>query len=163
MAIVAKKFKFRLETVERVRRQQRDRYRRVVGDAAGEVVAVQRRIAQLTQARAESLGGTRGDLRSGLLDVQALRLQQYCRGTLDRSIEDTLALLKERNAVLAEARTKLAQANQRLKAIEKLHARRLDQHAANVHREELAAMDETAVQRYRREDAFIRGDAFATV
>ena len=160
---MAKIFKFRLQTVERVRRQQRDRLRRVVGDAAGEVVAVQRRIARLTQARAESLGGTRDDLQTGLLDVPALRLQQYCRGTLDRSIENTQVLLQERNATLLEARSKLAMANQHLKAIEKLHARRLDQHAADVHRAELAAMDETAVQRYRTTDAFIRGDALATV
>lgn len=147
---MARKFRFRLETVRRLREQARDAQRRVVADAVRAVTRVEDRIARLTQQLHDTVDRFRDAQRAERLDVASLRGHQIYRSWLHRNIVESNEELARQQAKLDYERAKLAEAWKRVKAIEKLRERQWKCHLTEVAREERAANDEAALQMYMR-------------
>lgn len=147
---MAGRFRFRLDVVERLRRQARDAQRRVVADAVRGVRRVEQRIAGLTRQLAETVDRTRGVQEAERLDVVSLRGHQIYRGCLHRWILESDAKLGERRGELDTERNRLVEASKRLKVIEKLRERHWRRYLTQLRREEQAITDETAVQVFLR-------------
>ena len=148
---MAGRFRFRLDVVERLRRQARDGQRRVVAEAIRSVRRVEYRIGRLTGELTDTVGGLRDDRTEGRIDVVSLRRDQLYQGHLHRVIRGSQVELDERREELEVERQKLAEASKRLKVIEKLRERHWNRYVDRIRREEQAATDEVALQAYLRE------------
>ena len=143
-------FRFRLDAVERLRRQDRDGQRRKVAEAARDVQHVENRIALLTQQLADTVDGTRRQRQAQFLDVVSLKRQQFYRGELNRRIEESNKGLLEKLAALEAQRATLIESSRQLKVIEKLRERFRARHEEKMRRIERRAMDEVGAVSYVR-------------
>jgi len=147
---VAGGFKFRLEVLLRVRKQERDAQRRVVAEVLREIGAIERRIKEATEALRMEKDNTRDARGVARLDLAALRGHQFYASRLHRWIGEGRMDLAARQTLLEKEREKLAEASKRLKAIEKLREKHLQRHMLLELRRERVAEDELAAQRYIR-------------
>jgi len=147
---MAKRFRFPLETVRKLRRRERDRQQREVADAIRSVRRVQDRIALLTAQLHSTVDQSREGRRKGRLDMVSLRGHQFYSGYLQRSILDYTTELTAGQTRLEAERAKLGEASKRLKVIENLHQRQWNRHRAEVAREEQGTTDEVALQIHLR-------------
>lgn len=146
---MARKFQFRLATVERLRRESRDVQRRVVAEHARGVSQLEAELAVV----ADEMVNNESQLRAALvqragemrLDVDALRRQQTHRVYLRGDLASRVDALAQRRRTLQAERNRLAEATKHLKVIEKLRARRWQNHLAELRREEQALTDEAAL------------------
>jgi len=148
---MARRFRFRLETVRKVRERERDAQRRALAEAIGQVRRIEERIALFSAQLRRMVEECRGAQRRGPLDMASVRGQQFYRGWLQRCI---LVSDVERTAGKARVdaeRARLGEASKRLKVIENLRARQWARHKAEVAREEQAIANETALQVFARE------------
>jgi flagellar export protein FliJ len=147
---MARVFRFRLETVQRLRKEERDRRRRAVAEAAQAVRSVQQRIDDANERLRASVEHMSELRRSQRIDVHRLRLEQYHRGHLQRQVLLAGEALRDRQVELDARRAELAEATMRLRVVEKLRQRQWDRHRAAVSRDEQTATDEIAAQQYLR-------------
>lgn len=147
---MAKRFIFRLEAVERLRRGARDQQRRAVSDAVRAVAGTLARIESLTEQLRQTVELTRGERQVEHLDVAALRGNQFYRNWLHRRILESNTELAGQQNQLEVERAKLGAASARLKVLEKLHERRRRRYREEVAHEEQSLADESAVQDYLR-------------
>ena len=144
-------FKFSLEVLLRVRKQERDAQRRVVAEALRGIDTIERRIGEATEALRIEKDDTR-DARGGArLDLSALRGHQFYVSRLHRWIGEGRMDLASQQTLLEKEREKLAEVSKRLKAIEKLREKHLQRHMLLERRRERATEDELAAQRYIRQ------------
>ena len=148
---MAGRFRFRLEVVERLRRQERDAQRREVANAQQAVRQVDQRIDNLTRELSDTVHRTRSAQGTDRLDMVSVRGHQHYRGFLQRRIFDSNEDMRERKTELDKRRAKLMEASKRLKVIEKLREKQWNRHVIQLRRREQAIMDETALQGYLRE------------
>lgn len=147
---MARRFRFRLDTVERLRRQVRDVQQRVVADAVQAVARVDIRKTRWINDLMGVLESGREVRRQGPMDVGSLRRHQLYRVWLHRMLDVTATELLDRNRELDDERSKLAEASKQLKVIEKLREKRWHRYQVEVKREEQSASDEAAVQMFSR-------------
>lgn len=147
---MAERFRFRLETVRRLREQARDAQRRIVADASRAVRSVEDRIEQFSRELRTVSAESRDARRMGRLDPVLLRRDQHYRGWLQRKIVQFQEELSVKLAELDRHRAKLAETQKDLKVIEKLRDRQLQRHLAEVAREERLYHDEAAQQQCLR-------------
>lgn len=147
---MARRFRFRLDVVERLRRSARDAQQRVVGEAALAVAAAQSRELAWTNDLHGSFDQSRSVQSAARIDMIFLRTYQLYRGWLHRIIESAGDEVSERLQKLEGERTKLAEASKHLKVIEKLRERQWQRHVREIKREEQAANDEAAVHLFLR-------------
>jgi flagellar export protein FliJ len=109
-----------LETVLRVRRQQRDQVRMALAQFLAEARAVEERRRQAEQERVDTLTSLRSATMSGLLDVDRAAAFRFhaARLSIDIAKETTESAL--RNEHVRAAQAMLAKADQAVKAVEKL-------------------------------------------
>lgn len=148
---MARRFRFRLETVRRLRERERDARRRVVGEAVRAVGRIEDRIARLTRELQGTIDQSRGVCEEVRLDMVSLRGHQYYRGWLHRQILESNARLALRRAELDAECARLGETSKRLKVIENLHNKQSARHCIEVAREEQADADEVALQRHLRQ------------
>ena len=147
---MARKFRFRLETVQRLRQQSRDVQRRVVAEHVRAVEVVRWRIDSLTDAMTVTVDASRDTLCKGSLDVNSLRQHQLHRNWLQRSIEGSRDELARRQKELEEQQGTLGELSKQLKVIEKLRERQWERFRFEIAREEQMDNDEAATQQYAR-------------
>lgn len=150
---MAKRFRFRLDVVERVRRQTRDQHRRIVADAVRAVRKMEDHIASLNdQSRrcVDEMVVAQSDAR---LDVALVRTQEFHRNWLHRQMVNARVELDRRQDDLTSKRGELAEATKQLRVIEKLREKQWQRHVMEVKREEQSISDEMAVTRYLRASA----------
>ncbi len=150
---MAKRFRFRLEAVQRVRTQKRDAQRREVAAAAQRATDVEQRLGQLGDTLRATLDGSRSRRCAERLDVAVLSGDQQQREFLHRAILACQEELRQRQQELKAERVKLADTSKRLKVIETLREKQWRRHREEANREEQAEGDEVAVQRYVRAHA----------
>ena len=158
---MAGRFRFRLDVVERLRRQAQDARRRVVADALRAVKRVEARIDQLTRQLGDTMDRARGTQGAARIDLVSLRGHQIYRGYLHRRLLQSTAELSQRQRELQTERGKLAEASKRLKVIEKLRERHWNRYVTALRREEQAATDEVAVQGFLRGRQVLRREVRA--
>ena len=147
---MAKRFRFSLEVVRKLRQQSQDVQRRRVADSIRAARRVEVRIDQLTQTLRNTVDQKRDEQRLNRPDVAELRTNQFYQSWLHRKIVESYDELAERNRELQVKRTKLGKASAQLKAIEKLREKRWQRNQQAVRREEQAATDEVAVRMFLR-------------
>lgn len=143
---MASKFKFRLATVERIRKQQRDEHRRTVAEAVRHVKAAESEVESLTREMSSAVERKRGLQRSEKLDMAVLRYYQLHQGFTDWRIAQARSLLDALTVELEARQAKLATASTRLRVIEKLRQKHWLRHARQLARVEQSAADDAAVQ-----------------
>ena len=148
---MAKRFRFRLETVERIRRRELDARRRAVGDAVREAQAVQVGLDRSAHELNDTVEDCRALQADGVLDVTAIRRHVFFRGQVHRFIEAGSIKLARAQANCEEHRDKLAVASKRLKVIEKLRVRHWTRHMRGLQRMESMATDESALNLFLRQ------------
>lgn len=145
---MAKTFQFRLEVVERVRRQVLDHQRRAMAHAQRRVEATEALVADVSRQLREWTCMTREAKRGGRLDVSTLRSQQFHRGWLaDQAIRAQTELSAQRASLLDERR-KVAEAAKQLRVIEKLRKRQWRRFRVEENRREQMELDEIALRRF---------------
>ncbi|MGD2107912.1 MAG: flagellar export protein FliJ [Phycisphaerae bacterium] len=147
---MARRFRFRLDTVHRLRQQALDQQRRAVAEARQAVARIELRIARLSAQLEQTVSGSRTVQRGCRLDVRSLSGYEFYRGWLHRKIMESGDDLTHARTRLDEARTKMAAAFKQLKVIERLRDKQWRRHRAEVEREERLVMDEAALNVYLR-------------
>lgn len=147
---MAKRFVFRLETVERLRKRARDEQRRAVAEAVRVLAAAESRAQSLNQQLRNMVDLTREARQTERLDIAALRGNQLHRNWLYRRIMESNEEIAKAQVRLDSERTKLGEATARLKVLEKLRERRWSRHLVEVAREEQTIASEIAVQGFVR-------------
>jgi len=155
---MARKFQFRLEAIRKLRERAERAQQRVLAESIQQ--------AQSTQARHDELGirlrradlETRTTQEVGALDLRAIREHQLHRAWLLSEKERLTDELVKRQAVVEAERSKLVEAAQQRKVLEKLRERREAAHHEMVQREEQASTDEIAILTHSRQGPFESGE-----
>lgn len=155
---MARKFHFRLRTVERLRKQAVDQQRRIVAEAQRAAGAAEEANAARNRELEHEREAARQRLDARVLDLPLLRSQQLFRAWLKGKAVETVRQAVSARADLGRERACLAEASKRLKVIEKLRERQWQRHTAAAQRAEQALYDEAALQRYVRGEGARRGE-----
>ena len=147
---MARRFKFRLETVRKIRERERDAHRRVVATKVREVAVIRERVGTLAEGMEDNRCAGRITRRVGRVPIELLRGQAYYQTWLTRANETTHEELENGLNELRAEQDKLGVFSKRLKVIEKLRERQWKIHQTGVAREESAANDEAAHQLFLR-------------
>jgi flagellar FliJ protein len=148
---VAKRFRFKLEIVRRMRRREEERQQRVVAEALTEARRQRRELDALHEELQRQCRDKGGVQDAGDLDVAGLiRIQRYLGG-LRQAIQDAGRRLAETGQRLGKEQARLAELTARRKVLDKLRDRRLAEHRRSVLREEQLETDEVGGQRYLRD------------
>lgn len=147
---MARRFRFRLETLRELRQQARDRQQRVVTEALKMAALIEAGMANLTHQLQETIDQSRSVQQAGKLDVRSLSGQEFHRNWLHRRIMESQTELTQKRAELDTERAKLADAFKQLKVIERLKEKQWQRHRAVMAREERALTDEAALNVYLR-------------
>lgn len=154
---MARRFRFRLEVVARLRRRAQERQERIVAEKIGQVVRQKQDIETWRTAMLEQYAAQRELEVAGEVDVARLRALQLYVGGLRRAIDSGTAMLARFERELADERAKLAALTAQRKVLDKLRERRWAEHQRQIRREEQALNDEIALRRYPRETSVEMG------
>lgn len=155
---MAKRFRFRLEVVRKLRKRREDECRRVVAERFRRIGEVRGRIDRMNGQLHEErfavqglVGATDGpESRPKMVDVTELRRHQVYVHHLRRRLAETNRELAEQQAELAREQGLLAEASKELKVIDKLEERQRARYELDLRRTELAEADEVGAQFARR-------------
>lgn len=150
---MAKRFRFRLETLRRIRQQERDRQQRTLADALRNVESAGLRLATVTQQIEDAAALTRFDRQRERLDVATMRATHSYRGILEQRLARERLAMGRTTADLDAHRAKLGEATKNLKVLENLRDRQWRRHRVEVARQEQAEYDEIGAQQYARKPA----------
>lgn len=143
---MAKRFRFRLETLLDVRRMREDEAKRKVGAKSAEIAQIDRLNEQTTDeilAQQETLRGSQQQAALDTADLQRARAWiAHLRRTIAERQTHKARLLEE----LHELQDALRQARVQTRVIEKLRERRYDEHRRANDRREQAEIEELAQQ-----------------
>jgi len=147
---VAQKFKFRLETVRRVRQLEFEAKQRIVANRLRKIGSEQAIIAALERERESMNEETKRLLSGGHVNIDGVSRYRvrvgYLRGP-DLDAENRI-LAHERE--LKAERAAMVKASVAVKALEKLEERQLAAYELQQRRLETVEQDETAQQMHRR-------------
>jgi len=146
---MAKRFRFKLEAVRKLRERERDVQRRKVAEAVRAVTVAERCVSSLNDSLRGTMVDGRDVLSSGQLDLGLVRSQRFYQSWLHGTILESNTELSKRERELAVERAELGRVNARYKSLEKLKERKWQRHLQDVSKEERAMFDEIAVQRYQ--------------
>ena len=146
------RFKFRLQTLRRIREIHRDEQRGRLAAAFEAERILQRQRDALAAEAAEHLESQRRAMREGALDVnRMLTTQRY-----QLSLEAQAKVLAEQASKLAEEverrRVALVEADREVRVLDKLEERQRKQHQIAAVRTETKLLDEVASVRWEGED-----------
>lgn len=143
---MARKFRFRLETLRRVRELEQDAQRRCLAVAIREVGAMEGQLTKLGEQLRDTLESCRTERDFGRLAPATLRAHQQHTEYLHRRIRDAQIQLVARQEQVGEEQAKLAQARKKLRVLEKLREKKRESYLREVTREEQKETDEAASQ-----------------
>ena len=145
---MATRFRFRLESLLRLRRSLEEAAQRDLARTLGLLDQARARLAQLHQDRAAAVESR--NLSPGqTVDLERWRAIERWLLVLERRIVAAGEQVREAEARVAAARQELVRAHRARLMLERLRERRQEQHALEQLREEARDMDEMAVLRYR--------------
>jgi flagellar export protein FliJ len=145
---VATRFRFRLESLLRLRRSLEQVAQRSLARELGLQDQARTRLAQLRQEQAGTVESRRAQP-GQVLDLFQWRAAERYLVVLERRIALAGEQLREADARVAAARQELILAHRAHLILVRLKERRLEQHTLDELRQEAREMDEMAVLRYR--------------
>ena len=146
------KFKFRLQTLLRLRENDRDARRSELAQAYHADELMREQQEELERERRALLDKSREAAGPGPVDIDCLIQTQRYELLLKMHGE---RIRKQREAVAVEIdrrREKLVQANREVRVLENLREKQLARHREEEGRQETKRLDEAALQRVGRED-----------
>jgi len=148
---MAKKDRFRLETVLKLRRQRENEHQRIVAERLREIMRTQERIMKLSDQIDQEIDAMRGGRRGGKLDVTEIAKHRHWVTHLQRGVLETEAQVRSLQAKLAQERAELVAASRDKKALDTLKSR----HESKLRREAKKRLrleeDEMASRLYLRQ------------
>jgi flagellar FliJ protein len=145
-----KKFRFRLETVLKLRQMAEDQQKRVVGELLSEIHRRQEEAVTLDSA----LRGAGAELKErngeGQIDLRWLGHYQSYVSHVRSCIAEIIESVAELQQKVAEARAELAEAAKQTRIIEKLKERRKQRYDDDLTRAEMREQDEVATKNFLR-------------
>ncbi len=147
---MAKRFRFRLEPLLKLRKGREDEQKRAVASRVGELQRCVEHLAQLHRGVDETIARAREDRGAERLDVPTALAEQRWRLHLKRCITQQQGQVQGVQALLNGDRAELVRRSRNRKVIETLRQRQWQEHAAAQAREERAESDEIGAQAYRR-------------
>lgn len=145
---MAKRYRFRLETLLRLRRQRADEQKRVVAQRLRQVGRIEQHKRLLETSIAEHVRSTRGSLGGERIDVDQLKVGRYWLIRLRRGVLEADAALAAQRAMLAQERSELAERRKATKVLERLEERQREAHRAELEREERMELDDMNSTRF---------------
>jgi flagellar protein FliJ len=146
--LVAKRFRFRFETMLKIRRQREDQHKRVVAERLGEIRQVQQELERVERLTNEGLDTIRAVQQFGRIDMQQAMAQRGWVTHLHKTALNAEAQLRGLEARLAQERAALAEAAKQRRIIEKLKERQLSRHRIEEQRIETLMTDDLTTTRY---------------
>lgn len=144
---MAKRFRFRLETLLKLRRQREERCRRAVADRQRAIQELQDRRNRLERLLLQQGRALRDSLSRPRLDLDDLKLSRHGLVRLREGIMQTDAEIALQQAVLAQERDALRTAHQEAKVLDTLKDRQYAAHVAQLQRAEASEQEEMSVLR----------------
>jgi flagellar protein FliJ len=145
-----KKFRFRLQTLLKLRQQQEDQKQRVVGALLTELNEQQRQALEMAAAVRAEGDRLREQHARGAIDLEWAshyrRYVTYMQQAINKRIE-AVAQIQQR---LARARQELAEAAKQTKILEKLRDRRKNRYDLELRRQDQREQDEIATRNFIR-------------
>lgn len=142
---MARRFRFRLETVLKLRRQREDGQKRVVAGKVRELAALQSRARVIGVQVVEAVDAARGLRRTGPMDMAQIARQRFWLSNLQRALVETGSQMRETEGALASERQVLAALARDREALEKLREKHAGRYQAQIDRAERVELDELAI------------------
>ncbi|RMF88177.1 MAG: flagellar export protein FliJ [Planctomycetota bacterium] len=145
-------FRFRLQPLQRLREHARDQRRAELAQALEALELVEQKQRELAEELERATGLQRQAAKPGSIDVDTIMaVRRY-----QMALYAQAAQLQQQAAAIAEEierrREALAQADREVRVLEKLRERQLERYRSEEQRREMKVMDETAAQRYLRQE-----------
>lgn len=156
---MAKAFRFRLDTLLRLRQQHEDAEKRAVAARMLEVSRTQQRLADIAVAIARQTDALRRTTQGEMLAVDDLIAARNWLGRLRRDFLGAQLDLQEQQQRLIAARQQLAEAAKQTKVLSKLKERRRGEYEARQSRAEDILLDEVGVVNWARMSGADQGGA----
>jgi flagellar FliJ protein len=139
-----RRFRFRLEKFLELRRWKEREREIALAKALGEVLMLEKRIAEIAEQIAASLFGQfRGeDGRDNRIDIEAMARRELYAQRLARERERKQAILVVKKRELEEARAKYLEASKERKVLDKLRERRETEYYEKAVDEEFKEIDD---------------------
>lgn len=154
---MAKRFKFRLETVQKVRRQREDAAKRVVAERLREIAAVHADIGSMQEQIRREIDGFRQTHATGRIDVTQIARHRHWLVQLDQSALTCRSRLAELQDHLSHERGALTEARREVRILEKLEERQRERYMKELARAENRENDEIGNALYFRQRASVAG------
>ena len=153
---MAKRFKFRLETLLKIRRQREEQHQRIVADRLSQIQQVTQQMSALDRQIREETSALRTAQEPGIIDLQQTIRHRHWLGHLHKNALESQARLRFLEARLAQERNLLAEAVKQRRILEKLREHQQEKHTSGEERQTIKMFDEMANVRYifnKRESA----------
>ena len=145
---MAKRFRFRLEPMLRLRQQQADQAKRVVAERLRRISSVQQEIGLLERQITQQIAAMRSGPMVGSLDVGTISRHRAWLTHLQGGVLAGMTRVRQLQAELVTERASLGEATKLVKILETLRDRQADRYYKELDRQELIEADEMSVQRY---------------
>ena len=139
-----KKFRFRLQSVLNLRRQQEDQKKRIVGQLLTGISLQQQQALELTDLIRQQGHILKQHFASGQIDVKQIGYYQGFVSGVQRQIAQKIATVGKIQNKLVGARAELAQSARQTKILEKLKQKKKQRFDYQLRRQESNEMDELA-------------------
>jgi len=146
---MAKRFRFRLEPVLKLRKQKEDQHRRIVAGRVRQLSEARRRVACIERQITAETEAVRATREKGIISVRGLARGRHWLTHLQRSLLETQNQVGVVEAHLAQERAELARVAKDAKAIEKLRERQERRFLQGERRAEVKELDEMAILRFQ--------------
>lgn len=144
---MAKRFRFRFETMLKLRRQREDEQKRIVGERLAQIAQVRDEIARLEQLTTGSMDSIRAIQQPGRIDLQQAIAQRAWAAHLHKAALDAQSRLGGLEAKLAQERAALAEAAKQRRILEKLREHQWERHRVEEQRAEVRTVDDLTTTR----------------
>ncbi|MCK4628817.1 MAG: flagellar export protein FliJ [Sedimentisphaerales bacterium] len=143
-----KKFEFRLQTVLKLRQQQEDQKKRVVGSFLAEINELQREAVEMAQAVSEQ-GQVLQRYINGDVDVNWITYYHGYVTNMRRSISEKIEEVARVQQKLIQARQELTEAARKTRILEKFKEKLMERHDRQLKKIEAREMDEIGNQLFQ--------------
>ena len=147
---MARPFRFKLETVLKLRKQKEDQHKRMVAERLRQLNAARRHLVHIEDQTEWEIEAVRAGRGRGTVSVQNLARGRHWLTHLQRSLLEAQGQIRVVEGRLARERAQLARAAKEAKALEKLRERQAQRYAAEEKRLDRRELDEVAVLHFTR-------------
>ena len=145
---MARPFRFKLETVLKLRKRKEDEHKRIVARRLRQLNVVRWRAVHIEHQIKQEVEAVRAGRTQGTISVQNIARGRHWLSYLQRTLLEARARVRVVEGQLAQERAELARVAKDAKALEKLKERQARRHEEEQKRLERRELDELAILRF---------------